>query len=330
MSFFRRKGDLAIPPVEPEQKQPPPSRSSAPGSGSTYNQQTSSGGGYGDRSNRFNTSRDGTQEAIRSELFAGYQPETAGQNRFTASDRAPERREPGPGEETEEDVEGIKQQIRATKQESVNSTRNALRLAREAEETARGTLLKLGDQSEKLANTERHLDISKNHSLRAEDNTSELKKLNRSIFRPAITFNKEAKRAAKEEQIQKRFEEDRVERERVQLEARQSKNTIESAAGYGRNGEGNRQQLTGAQQAVRKEQRSRFQFEGGDSDDEIENELDDNLNEIGDATKKLKALGLAMGQELDSQNGRIDRISDKATNLDDRMFRNTERLKRIK
>ena len=68
-------------------------------------------------------------------------------NRFTASDRGPELREPAPGEENEEDVEGIKQQIRATKQESVNSTRNALRLAREAEETARGTLLKLGDQS---------------------------------------------------------------------------------------------------------------------------------------------------------------------------------------
>jgi hypothetical protein len=239
-------------------------------------------------------------------------------------------REPVPGEETEEDVEGIKQQIRATKQESVNSTRNALRLAREAEETARGTLLKLGDQSEKLANTERHLDISKNHALRAADNTDELKKLNRSIFRPAITFNKDAKRAAKDAEIQRRFEEDRTERERVLKEARDSKNTIEKSASYGRNGEDDRRQLTGAQQATRKEQRSRFQFEAGGSDDEIENELDDNLTEIGDATKKLKALGLAMGQELDNQNLRIDRISDKATSLDDRMFRNTEKLKRIK
>jgi hypothetical protein len=68
-------------------------------------------------------------------------------NRFTASDRRPELQKPAPGEENEEDVEGIKQRIRATKQERVNSTRSALRLAREAEETARGTLLKLGDQS---------------------------------------------------------------------------------------------------------------------------------------------------------------------------------------
>ena len=47
----------------------------------------------------------------------------------------------------DEEVEGIKQQTRFIKQESVNSTRNALRVAREAEETARATLSKLGDQS---------------------------------------------------------------------------------------------------------------------------------------------------------------------------------------
>jgi hypothetical protein len=43
--------------------------------------------------------------------------------------------------------EAIKQQIRFTKQESLASTRNALRTAREAEETARNTLTRLGDQS---------------------------------------------------------------------------------------------------------------------------------------------------------------------------------------
>jgi protein transport protein SEC9 len=176
---------------------------------------------------------------------------------------------------------------------------------------------------EKLANTERHLDISKNHSLRAEDNTDELKKLNRSIFRPAITFNKDAKRAAKEAKIQARFEEDRSERERTLTDIRESKNTVGNASrGMG----GNRQELTTTQQAMRKEQRSRYQFEATNSDDEAEDELDDNLSEIGDATKRLKALGMAMGQEIDTQNKRIDRISDKATTLDSRMFTNTEKV----
>lgn len=52
-----------------------------------------------------------------------------------------------PADDDEEDVEAIKGKTKALKQESVNSTRNALRMAREAEETARGTLTKLGDQS---------------------------------------------------------------------------------------------------------------------------------------------------------------------------------------
>lgn len=87
----------------------------------------------------------------RSELFAGYtRPDngTSGSNRFV--DGPERRRTPPPGEEGDEDVEGIKQQLRYTKQESVNSTRNALRVAREAEETARNTLVRLGDQSGKL------------------------------------------------------------------------------------------------------------------------------------------------------------------------------------
>lgn len=348
MSFFRRKEQNLVPPVESDRRAPSPSRSPAPSSATyvpsrdgdlygnnSYGQQPSSGGyggGYGGGGGY--NSRGGAPDPTRSELFSGYNPENAGPNRFTASERGPQLREPVPGEENEEDVEGIKQQIRATKQESVNSTRNALRLAREAEETARGTLLKLGDQSEKLANTERHLDISKNHSLRAEDNTDELKKLNKSIFRPAITFNKDAKRAAKEAKIQARYEEDREERERTLMDVRESQNTLGKATTYGRGGDdegsGGRRQVTQSQQAIRKEQRSRYQFEATGSDDEIEDELDDNLGEIGDAAKRLKALGLAMGGELDTQNQRIDRISEKATSLDNRMFKNTEKLKRIK
>lgn len=50
-------------------------------------------------------------------------------------------------EEEDDEVEGIKQQIRFGKQEGLASTRNAVRIAQEAEETARVTLDKLGEQS---------------------------------------------------------------------------------------------------------------------------------------------------------------------------------------
>jgi len=99
----------------------------------------------------------------------------------------------------------------------------------------------------------------------------------------------------------------------------------EEEEGIGPNGRRNR---TAAQQALRQEQRKRFQFEATASDDEFENELDDNLDEISDVAKRLKALGTTMGQELDTQNNRIERIEEKTVSLDNRVFRNTERVRR--
>jgi hypothetical protein len=294
----------------------------------------------------------GNLDSDRRELFSGHNPEKTSTGRFTYD--GPNLPEPAPGEEKEEDVEGIKQQTRFVKQESVNSTRNALRMAREAEETARNTVNRLGTQSgtsqddhggrslvctyhailfvEKLANTERHLDVSKTHSQRAEDKTDELKKLNRSIFRPAITFNKDAKRAAQEAKIQQRYEEEREEREKAMTDIRETQNRLGQASRYGQRDEGielgsnGKQPRTGAQQALQREQRKRYQFEATASDDELEDELDENLDGISDVAKRLKALGTAMGQELDNQNNRIERIEEKTVSLDNRVFRNTEKV----
>ena len=72
--------------------------------------------------------------------------------------------------------------------------------------------------------------------------------------------------------------------------------------------------------------RRRRHYDEAQDDDEMEDELDDNLNEIGDVAKRLKNLGMAMGQELDQQNSRIDRLGDKAGGLDQRLFSTTERV----
>ena len=73
--------------------------------------------------------------------------------------------------------------------------------------------------------------------MRADDKTDELKQLNRSIFRPVITFNKDAKRAAEEARIQARYEEEREERERAMTDIRQTQDRLGRAATYGRPGE---------------------------------------------------------------------------------------------
>lgn len=68
------------------------------------------------------------------------------------------------------------------KQQDVSSTRNALRLAAQAEETGRDTLGRLGAQGERIHNTERNLDLSANQNRLAEEKARELKTLNKSMF----------------------------------------------------------------------------------------------------------------------------------------------------
>ncbi|OAX42354.1 hypothetical protein K503DRAFT_797186 [Rhizopogon vinicolor AM-OR11-026] len=360
MSFFKRKDKNAIPPVQSDLAPPPSARGSSrstsslpsyKSSASTYVASRDGPDPYNTMSTRtlsqtsydnYDTSSAPTGKTVdpqadrtRNELFAGYKPqEKTGSGRYF--DGPALGKEPSPGEENDEDVEGIKQQTRFLKQDSVNSTRNALRLAREAEETAGNTIARLGDQSEKLANTERHLDVSKGHTLRAEDQIGELKQLNRSIFRPVITWNKDAKRAAHEDKIQKRYDDERLDREKAMQDIRDTQNRLGRATTYGLQDEeglttgGSGRLRTAEQLTARKDQRKRYQFETGASDDELEDELDDNLDEISNATKRLKALGMAMGQELDQQNTRLDKIGEKTESLDSNVFRNTERLKRIK
>ncbi|CAE6469571.1 hypothetical protein ACGC1H_003559 [Rhizoctonia solani] len=283
----------------------------------------------------------GNVDNDRAELFAGRQP-TQPRRRFDDDDNGEQRQRTA--EEEEEDVEGIKQDTRQLKQESVQSTRNALRIAREAEETARNTLLKLGDQSEKIANTERHLDLAKGSTNRAEDKTDELKQLNRSIFRPVIVFNKDEKRRKQEQRIADRHEQERLERENAAVDVRDSQNRIGRAATYGqRSGDGGddnygegeegissgRRNMPPEQQRARQAARARYQFEATASDDELEDELDDNLDEIHDVAKRLKALAVASGQELDVQNARLNKITNKTDQLDTKIVRATDRLKRI-
>lgn len=167
--------------------------------------------------------------------------------------------------------------------------------------------------------------------MRAEDQIGELKQLNRSIFRPVITWNKDAKRAAQEVKIQERYEDERLDREKAMQDIRDTQNRLGRATTYGNEEDltsgGSGRLRTAEQLAARKEQRKRYQFEAGASDDELEDDLDDNLNEISAVTKKLKALGTTMGQELDKQNERLVVIEQKTTTLDSGVFRNTERVR---
>jgi len=129
MPLFKRDNSKPlIPPVEDRVSPRPGFRSNA----STY-VPSRDGDLYSTQSNTTLAPND-SYDADRYALMGDYVPRAANN-------------EPPPEEGGDDDVEGIKQQTRFIKQESVQSSRNALRLAREAEETARNTLVRLGEQS---------------------------------------------------------------------------------------------------------------------------------------------------------------------------------------
>lgn len=165
--------------------------------------------------------RFGNPDANRQELFKGARPPNKS---FVDRDMdGPPGSSGNQLDDEDEEVEAIKQQIKFTKQESLSSTRNALRIAREAEETARNTMNRLGEQSDRLANTENHLDMAKAHAVRADDQQKEIVALNRSIFRPTFTFNKKGKRDAHEQKLLSRHEEEKAEREEVRRQQYESR-----------------------------------------------------------------------------------------------------------
>lgn len=310
-------------------------RAPSAGFGSGYDQYA----GTGSKSNNLsrNIQRQDTDDLLEAEYGRGT---GAGAASSSAAYDGLEQQEEQRDEEDDE-VEAVKQQMRFTKQESLSSTRNALRIAREAEETATNTMFKLSDQSEKIGNTERSLDLAKAHASRAEDNAKEIVALNRSIFRPNIQFNKKAKRDAEEARIIARHIEEREEREAVRQDVTKAQSRLDASmngpgtgkASFGRFGQdrfGTGKKAEEAAQRNKVAQRGRYQFEATESDDELEDELDQNLDEIGMLSSRLNQLGKAMGQEVDSQNARLQRIGDKATTLDTKIFAGTQRLGNIK
>ncbi|KAI8461898.1 hypothetical protein BY996DRAFT_6642265, partial [Phakopsora pachyrhizi] len=323
--MFSRKKASEIPPVESR-----PSSANRNLLSSSRQQQPArqgvgaTGGGGGPVRQRYEDI-----EQNRQELFRGARPPNQSfVDRRIDSDGRSGGRDGGYDDDEEEEVEAIKQQIKFTKQETLSSTRNALRIAREAEETARNTMNRLGDQSDRLANTENHLDLAKSHAARADDQQKEIVALNRSIFRPNLTFNKKAKRDAHEQKLLARHEEEKAEREEVrrhQMESRErTAGTMRAMEEDARN-----KKSSGGGLRSRLAEKSKYQFENTASDDELEDELDDNLDEISGLTSRLNMMSKTMGQEIDSQNRKLESMSTKTDKLDNRIHGQTERLKRI-
>ncbi|KAG8810226.1 hypothetical protein FRC17_003025, partial [Serendipita sp. 399] len=174
--------------------------------------------------------------------------------------------------------------------------------------------------------------VSKGYIRRADDNTADIKTLNRSIFIPAITFDKSKKRAKEEERLNRRYEEERAEREANLADVRETQDRIAGATRTDRDGppgDYNRR-YTPQQMAARKAQWSKYQSRDDDEeDDAMENEISDNLNELSLGIGRIKALAHAQGEEVNRQNTQLKRLHGVVEDVDQRLANSTERMRRI-
>jgi hypothetical protein len=214
-------------------------------------------------------------------------------------------------EEEEEEIQNIKQEMRFVKQGDVASTRNALRVAAQAEETGRETLARLGAQGERIHDTEKALDVATIEGRLAEEKAKELKTLNKSMFAVHVSnpFTSARRRRERDEKVIETHRAERATREGTRNEAFQTNQRmertfreIEREAGKP-HGKG-RTNVT---------ERAKYQFEADSEDEAMEDEIEQNLDLLSGAAGRLNGLARATGRELDEQNRHLERIMGKVS-----------------
>lgn len=214
-------------------------------------------------------------------------------------------------EEEEEQVQATKQEMRFMKQGDVASTRNALRVAAQAEETGRGTLARLGAQGEMVHGAEKSLDMATVEGRLAQEKARELKTLNGSMFAVHVSnpFTSASRRRDRDERILNTHREERDQRDGTRNEAFQTNARMERVfrdidRDAAKQGKGKKANVT---------ERAKYQFEADSEDEAMEDEIEQNLDLLGGAAGRLNGLAKATGKELDEQNRHLDRITGKVS-----------------
>lgn len=214
-------------------------------------------------------------------------------------------------EEEEESIQGIKQEMRFVKQGDVASTRNALRVAAQAEETGRTTLARLGAQGELVHGAEKSLDMATIENRLAQEKARELKTLNKSMFAVHVSnpFTSASRRRERDERILNTHREDRNARDGTRAEAYQTNARMERVfrdidREAVKQGKGKKANVT---------ERAKYQFEADSEDEVMEDEIEQNLDLLGGAAGRLNGLAKATGRELDEQNRHLERITGKVS-----------------
>lgn len=214
-------------------------------------------------------------------------------------------------EEEEESIQGVKQEMRFVKQGDVASTRNALRVAAQAEETGRSTLARLGAQGELIHDSEKNLDMATVEGRLAQEKARELKTLNKSMFAVHVAnpFTSSSRRRERDERVLNTHREERDLRDGTRSEAYQTNSRMDRVfrdidREAGKASKGKKANVT---------ERAKYQFEADSEDEAMEGEIEQNLDLLGGAAGRLNGLAKATGRELDEQNRHLERITGKVS-----------------
>ncbi|KAG2218442.1 hypothetical protein INT45_003629 [Circinella minor] len=231
-------------------------------------------------------------------------------------------------EEGERQVDDLKQNIRNIKQDTLDSTRNALQTIYATQETGGQTLATLNEQAGQIANVDRDLGTVKEEAIDAAQKTKYLKRLNRSIFIPAWKnpFNKKARERQKMELEQQTHMDALKDRDDARQFEYQSQARMDRAQQRMNNNNASSSTANTRSQT----DRNRYQFEADAEDNAMEDEIDNNLGLLSTATTNLKQMANTMGEEIDSQNKHLEKVVDKVNPVNQRIFSTTQQLNKIK
>ncbi|KAI2636153.1 hypothetical protein GGS21DRAFT_543058 [Xylaria nigripes] len=231
-----------------------------------------------------------------------------------------------------EEYRNLKNQIHSTTQASLATNQNSLRYMNQALETGLSTYARLGAQNERLHHTDQLLDTATESHRQAEAQTKKLKSLNRSMFAVHVKnpFTEKRRTAEEEAKIIQQNQQDREIREATRRDKFAQHSRMErNFAGFDR-----QEQPAGSSRSNRGD-KNKYSLED-DSDEESKAQLDAaneqierDLEQMSIGVSKLKAVGKAMGEELDHGNKLIDRIGEKTDPLYDGITVTNARMNRI-
>jgi hypothetical protein len=242
-----------------------------------------------------------------------------------------------PAYDEDAEIQTTKHEIKTLKKDTVSSTQNAIRIAAQAEATGTDILERLGVQQERLLNAEENVEEADIEMAIAGEKVRKIKRLRRSlwgIFRNPFAMIRRQRRIKKIEERRLRLVEAKRERREgksvPQIEHQDhSAEAMQDSRNLEPMDETNDELATPPVSRPRNE-RMRYQFEADSEDEEVEDEIEENLGHLYTATIRLKKVGEAIGQELDSQKMLVNRIVVKVDRNEDQVALNAHRQDRLR